>query len=268
MPFQTDGSSHENGIKNEKDTVKWFNENPNNDISKTLEIKYESTIVENSWKHEGGTKKTMDASFKLENGLMKGVSLKNHKVGTFDWKNTTPKKLNMSWSPALDAELKTFKYQNQNIDTEISKELRDELADIFNEQLNSITSEDIAKLVSSFYKTEEHTNYIIINDNKTQQFILIPESNLAQYCAPKRPHKFIIRSTSRAKTSRKIWIESCNSKNKKLMENTNLRIRLVLNNGPTAFFGQSKSSIPCLKIQQDNVDKFISNCSDKVSVRY
>jgi hypothetical protein len=49
--------------------------------------------------------------------------------------------------------------------------------------------------------------------------------------------------------------------------NTCLRIRLVLNNGVNALVGQSsknKSSVPCIKIQQDNVDLFISTLSDKV----
>ena len=42
--------------------------------------------------------------------------------------------------------------------------------------------------------------------------------------------------------------------------NTHLRVRLVLNNGINALVGQSgknKSSVPCIKIQQDNVEHFI-----------
>ena len=49
--------------------------------------------------------------------------------------------------------------------------------------------------------------------------------------------------------------------------NTCLRIRLVLNNGVNALVGQStknKNSVPCIKIQQDNVDYFISTISEKV----
>jgi hypothetical protein len=46
---------------------------------------------------------------------------------------------------------------------------------------------------------------------------------------------------------------------------------LHLNNGIAALLGKSeknKSSVPCLKIQQDNVEEFIANCYDRVIVNY
>jgi ribosomal protein L12E/L44/L45/RPP1/RPP2 len=49
--------------------------------------------------------------------------------------------------------------------------------------------------------------------------------------------------------------------------NTCLRIRLVLNNGVNALVGQStknKTSVPCIKIQQDNVDYFINTLNEKI----
>ena len=49
--------------------------------------------------------------------------------------------------------------------------------------------------------------------------------------------------------------------------NTNLRIRLVLNNGVNALIGQStknKSSMPCLKIQQDRVNLLLTQLEDPI----
>ena len=53
--------------------------------------------------------------------------------------------------------------------------------------------------------------------------------------------------------------------------NTFLRIRLVLNNGVNALVGNSsknKSSVPCLKIQQDKVDKFLNQMENKKIEKY
>ena len=82
------------------------------------------------------------------------------------------------------------------------------------------------------------------------------------------PDGYILKSSSRAKTSRQIWIRSSDGCEE---INTNLRIRLVLNNGITALLGKSKankSSCASLKIQQDNVDTFISKCFGKVIAKY
>ena len=49
--------------------------------------------------------------------------------------------------------------------------------------------------------------------------------------------------------------------------NTNLRIRLVLNNGVNALLGQSssnKTSVPCLKIQQDRVNLLMNGIVDPI----
>jgi len=100
---------------------------------------------------------------------------------------------------------------------------------------------------------------------KKKEFILIHESNLEPYI--NTSHTFILKSGQRARQSRQIWIKSSDGSE----INTNLRIRLVLNNGITALLGSSeknKVSVPCLKIQQDKVDTFISNCVGKVIVKY
>ena len=49
--------------------------------------------------------------------------------------------------------------------------------------------------------------------------------------------------------------------------NTYLRIRLVLNNGVNALVGTSlknKTSVPCIKIQQDNIEFFLQSIENKL----
>ena len=53
--------------------------------------------------------------------------------------------------------------------------------------------------------------------------------------------------------------------------NTNLRMRLVLNNGVNALVGTSsknKCSVPCIKIQQDQVDIFLHSIENKKIEKY
>lgn len=258
MPFPNKGENHYTGIKNEEDVVNYLNKNPTNLITKFLEQNNNSTIK--SFKHEGGTKQKMDASYNLENGKTKGVSIKHHDKGTFDWVNTTkgvPK--------FLKSEIEMFKNRHFNKPIPKKCSIRNELDDIFSNYLDKLTSKDIAELLSKCYKTEENTDIIIINDKKNNSLRMICMSNLESYC--NQDNDFILKSTPRAKTSRQIWIKCADGSE----INTYMRIRLHLNNGITALLGMSKknnSSVPCLKIQQDNVDKFISKCIGTVSIKY
>ena len=258
MPFPNQGQNHSIGIQNEKQLVNYLMNNLHCTINKYLEKIYSSSIQ--LWKHEGGTKQKMDASFQLENGKIFGVSIKNHKTGTFDWINTTK-----GVSESLKEKILNFK--KNNIDMPIPKKggIRTTLENIFSLYLDNLTSKDITELLNKSYKIEENTNFIIINNNKSKQLIMLNESNLDLYCNPNHNHEFILKRKN-AKTSRQIWI-----KKDEIEINTHLRIRLTLNNGITALLGRSKcnkTSVPSLKIQQDNVDEFISKCSDKIITNY
>ena len=53
--------------------------------------------------------------------------------------------------------------------------------------------------------------------------------------------------------------------------NTNLRLRLVLNNGITPLWGRSKSNkntTPCVKIQQDKLDHYLSQITNPIIDNY
>ncbi len=256
MTFPSEGQNHTNGIKNEENIVHYMMNNPECAINKHLEKDNDSSIQ--LWKHEGGTKQKRDASFQLANGKTMGVSIKHHDKGTFDWINTTK-----GIPEFLKEEIATFK--RDNMDTPIPKKggIRDELDNKFSSYLDNLTSDDIRELLSKIYKTEEDTKYIIVNDKKSNQLILLDESNLEFYCSSNSSHQFILKKKN-AKTSRQIFIKNTDGSE----TNTNLRIRLHLNNGITALLDKSKTSVPCLKIQQDNVDDFISKCVDKVITNY
>ena len=270
MPFPNQGENHANGISNEKNIVNYLSSHPDCTINKHLEQVNCSSIIE--WKHEGGTKQKRDASYQLENGVRMGISIKNHDNGTFDWINTTK-----GVPECLKQEIVNFKKNactdmfacpTGPTDTPIPKKggVREELDNIFSTYLDNLTSTDIIELLSKIYKTEENTNYIIVNDKKTNKLIMFDELNLDTYCNPNHNHNFILKK-SYAKTSRQIFIK----KDDGVEINTNFRIRLLLNNGVSALLGKStknKTSVPCLKIQQDNVDEFINNCVDKVITDY
>lgn len=261
MPFPNKGQNHYNGIKNEKDIVNYFNEHPDNSITKFLEEEYNDRIE--SWKHEGGTQQKKDISFNLMNSDKTGAfSVKKHETGTFDYENTTK-------CVPEDLKKKIIDFKNKNKDKSIPEKggIRDELDNIFSSYLDNISSDEITELLDKTYQKEEDTKHIIINDIKFKRLILLDKSNLDEYFNSNNYHNFILKSSSRAKTSRQIWIKSADGNE----INTNLRIRLHLNNGITALLSKSKAnktSVPCFKIQQDNVDEFISKCFDKVIIYY
>ena len=105
MPFPNKGENHATGINNEKFIVNYLNNNTDNNITRHLSELNESSII--SFKHQGGTKQKMDASYTLENEQIRGISIKNHKTGTFDWANTTK-----GVPESLKSEIKEFKQQN------------------------------------------------------------------------------------------------------------------------------------------------------------
>jgi len=262
MPFLNNGETHASGIKNECDIVNYMITHPENLITKELEKTHNSSITE--WVHEGGTKQKKDASFKLTSGEIFGISIKNHdgktKSGSFDWENTTC---------GVPEELKNkiIEFKKKYSNTPVNSILRSELADIFSLYLDNLSSDSVSVLLDKIYQAEPDTKYIIINHKKLNELILVNKSNLDEYFNATHKHHYILKSTPKAKTSRQIWIKTPDGNE----INTNLRVRLLLNNGITALLGQSeknKSASPCLKIQQDNILGFIAKCIGKIIIKY
>tara|TARA_Y100000741_G_C18180009_1_gene528891 strand:- start:98 stop:892 length:795 start_codon:yes stop_codon:yes gene_type:complete len=264
MPFLTDGSVHYDGIKNEWDAINYMNENPNNTINKYLEKKYNSKII--TWIHVGGTKHVMDALVEFEDGNKVGVSIKNHKskTSTFDWLNTT------MFTP-LELINKVKKFKQDNIGSHIPNKggkLRCCLRLMFLAYQRNNSTALVTDVLHKIYTREPATKELLINNEVNKCLILIDKkNNLDKYFNKENKHTFILKSSRKRSLSKQIWIATKDGGD----INTHLRIRICLNNGITALLGQSKAnsnSSVCIKIQQDNVSRFISECNDKVYLSY
>jgi hypothetical protein len=279
MPFRTDGSSHADGVANEHNVINTMNANPANLINFALAHVHGSPVQ--NWSHQGGTGSKADAFVNFENGQEKDVSIKNHAgSGTFDWLNTThlPNALSQIRPriDALKADFKKMKAEMEDsadpeddatngIDEFITGIARTELENLLNTHIQQLTSADIGSLLSDLYA--KYPEYILIHDKKNSKYILMHKSktNMAVYFNSGLVFK--LKATDAAKTSRQIFVVAPDGTEK----NTHLRIRFVLNNGVTALLGLSsanKSSVPVLKIQQDNVADFITSATDKTEHAY
>ena len=101
-----------------------------------------------------------------------------------------------------------------------------------------------------------------INDLETGRLIVFEHSEIDAFRS-REDDEFFLKSTPRARTSATIW-----RRREGVETNTTLRLRLVLNNGIGAFLklptSKNKSSVPTLKIQQDNVKSLLSRVKSVV----
>jgi hypothetical protein len=253
MVFPHQGENHIIGIKNEKDIVAFMNSNPSCNFNNLLKITFVEENAENmKWEHKGGTGTKSDAIVHLPSNEHIGISIKNHKEGTLDWVNT---------SKGLDENVKQLikefqkKYSsNENVVVNVDKKMRYELDLIFSQILDNYDNNRLSVMLDELY--HKYPEFILINDLKNKRFISFNKFNLERLF--NKDNNFIFKSSPRAKTSRQIWLKNVDGTE----INTNLRIRIHLNNGINALFSK-KGSVPCIKIQQDNVDEFIACCSDK-----
>jgi hypothetical protein len=258
--FKTDGSTHFSGIKNEHNLVEFLNKN-DSIIGNHLRPSTDYLV-----KHKGGTQCKADAlviNTSDSNIPSFSLSIKNHKTGTFDWLNSTkgfPNELS-SFLKERTKEIKTNYSQHQNLDI-----TREEVDTLFSNTLSQLKNNDgfIREILDSIY--QKYTDGILINCEKEQKLVYFEKKELkelqgvpgSQYFLKHKPGTCsanIIRSAINSKEGEKEEI------------NTYLRIRLVLNNGVNALVGTSlnnKTSVPCIKIQQDNVEEFLNSIENKI----
>ena len=253
MVFPHEGENHRDGVQNELNFVKNMNSNPDNDISKHIK---KSKSIDNDdalvYRQAGGTQTKTDCIIE-KYGIP--FSIKNHKGGTFDYTNTTT---------PIDTNLrkKIKEYKDENINKPINSIIRREISKILSTYLNEIESNTIKQILKDIY--EKYPDWILINDVRTKTYNLIHKTYLIDTFMSE--HTYFLKST-RATSSRQIWIVDSNGNE----TNTHLRMRVVLNNGVNALLGQSsknKTSVPCMKIQQDKVQLFLKNCENKVTTTY
>lgn len=267
MPFTTDGRVHRSGISNEHAICNFLN-------TKSIVIRAALCPAGSTVEHRGGTGSKADAEIVLpahagaEAGAgeeaaskNKTISIKHHKMGTFDWLNSSaaiPVALKATLHTALQAIRATYDASTK-VDAD-EKTARVSVENLFAEHLRALPSNSIKALLSGCYAI--YTDYIIIKDVAKNELVAfdrsknIPELRTFDSCS------YYLKSSARAKTSAQIWRRH---ETDGLEMNTKLRLRLVLNNGVSALLGKSvsnKCSVPCLKIQQDDVSHFLTSLTD------
>jgi hypothetical protein len=258
--FKKDGSTHHSGIKNEHNIVDWLNQEESS-IGQFLRPKEELKV-----QHKGGTQCKADAIVinTLDNSVLTTLSIKNHKTGTFDWLNST-KGFPDDLSAILKEKTKEIKANyliHQNLDV-----CREEIDTLFSSTLSDLKSNHdfIQSILESIY--QKYTDGILINAEKEQTLVYFEKKELKELQAPNDSFRFSLKHTPGTCSA------SIIRTNIETLEeiNTHLRIRLVLNNGVNALVGTSlknKCSVPCIKIQQDQVDSFIHSIENKKIEKY
>ena len=264
MPFTTDGRVHHSGISNEHAICNFLN--TKSTVLRTALCPAGSTV-----EHRGGTGSKADAEIVMAPSAgaaaaaaagaeNKSISIKHHKMGTFDWLNSSaaiPAALKATLHTALQAIRATYDASTK-LDAD-EKAARVSVENLFAEHLRALPSDSIKALLSGCYAI--YTDYIIIKDVAKNQLVAFDRSKNIPELRTFDSSTYYLKSSARAKTSAQIWRREADGRE----INTKLRLRLVLNNGVSALLGKSasnKGSVPCLKIQQDDVSHFLASLTD------
>lgn len=253
--FKTDGSTHYSGIKNEHNLVDFLNKDESI-IGKHLRPSTDFLV-----KHKGGTQCKADAIIinTLDNSIFTTLSIKNHKTGTFDWLNSTkgfPNEIS-TFLKERTKEIKTNYSLHQNLDS-----TREDLDTLFSNTLSQLKNNDgfLREILDSIY--QKYTDGILVNCEKEKILVYFEKKELKELQGFTDSTYFLKHKPGTC--SAQIMRSSNNSFEE---INTYLRIRLVLNNGVNALVGTSlknKTSVPCIKIQQDNVEDFLNTIENKL----
>ena len=252
MPYNTTGASHRDGVSNEQKIVQFLNSTADD---KALKLKYLfGANLNMQFIQIGGTKSVSDMDIlDISGQKVCGVSIKNHKQGSYDYVNTS--KLG-DYLPAaivltLKEGVKAIKEKYFEQEDKLS-EAREEVSALLEQSFAQFNDVIIRQVIQTI--NVRNPKLIMINDIRNKQLKCYHESAFTELSAePYKSENTYTLKTTRAKTSRQI------------MRNgvvTNLRLRVSLNNGVKALLGLSKAnkySIPVIKIQQDSVDKVLKN---------
>jgi hypothetical protein len=189
-----------------------------------------------------------------------GGSVKLHRSGTFDHANIS-KVLDYLPCESLQKMLVDLRRDHFKDESAVSR-VRNEIKNASNTMLNIMTSDGIRRLLIAI--DERTPEWMFVRRPKEMSVFRHSEiRELSEF--PKDPSWTYVLKSARAKESRQIWREKDG-----LSVNTNLRVRLVTNNGVNALLGLSKqkenskkkpntNSIITIKIQQDQVDKLLAS---------
>ena len=250
MPYNTDGGSHRDGVSNEQKIVDHLN--TSNGKSLNLHELFGQDSLQ--FVQIGGTTSVSDMDILSSTGMrVCGVSIKNHKQGTYDYVNTSKLQqyLPENVVTAIKEGVAAIKAKYNGDESKLP-EARKEVEDLLERAFARISSNIIKSILQMI--NARNPKLVIINDIKDKKLKCYHESSFTELSVEpyKATNTYALKST-RAKTSRQICRNGVV---------TNLRVRIVLNNGVKALIGLSKAnkhSIPVIKIQQDNVNALLES---------
>ena len=240
--FNTTGQVHFSGIKNEHESIKLLNE---------------WAIYSEEVKHFGGTKQKEDA--KAGN---QGISIKHKKglkSGSFDWVNTS-NLLHFSHLTeyghfdTFNAWVRVIRNSKTDLQQNSIDVVRDEFNRVCNLGLKLMRQSDLQAFVTNSLFNDLD---IVINDTKAGVLYHTPNHGLRSTQLIERGFEVEAIPSDKIATSRKLVL-----RRGVYTVDTGLRIRLTSNNGIKAMLGVSKankSSIPVLKLQQDNIQRLVNS---------
>ena len=249
MVYRDDGSSHKNGVANETFFVDFVN-------TRSVLIRHVVCPPDHTMKQHGGTQSKIDAEVVGPDGsTLYTLTIKNHKKGTFDWVNTTSCDVLTSVKENLEKFRESCVPAPQT--AEEARRFRSTFNEIFSRAIRSIENDDalIQSILQRCY--EKNPEYLVVNNVNTREFILARTRESTPELGTYENWTYFLKF-GRAQTSGQVWRRRGDGEE----VNTHLRLRLVSNNGITAFF--FKNSVPCLKLQQEHVDGFIQKLYEPV----
>ena len=245
MPYNIDGEVHHAGVANEDNTVNLCNSR----IPTNIQEAYPEKRL--TFRKEGGTNQVSDMGIYADDVRVAGGSDKLHRNGTFDHVNTS-KVLDYLPCESLQKMIVDFRRDHFR-DASAVDSVKVKIKDATNSMWNTMTSDSIRKLLISL---DERTPEWMFVREPTEMSVFRHSEMLELSEFPKDESWTYVLKSARAKESRQIWREKDG-----LSVNTNLRVRLVTNNGVSALLGLSnanKNSILTVKIQQDQVGKLLN----------
>ena len=238
MAFRTDGSSHHDGIKEEKAIV--------NDRELLKEMFNLSDNFEAI--HKGGTQNKADLVVK-DGSLEKKISVKKKiklSTGSYDYVNSSA----ALSDPIFNEVKKTASdISNSGLSVEAA---RKKFTASCHETMHDMTSQNIKDILVYHVLNKNLDIEIVLSETSTKSVYgySFKDTPLAESIKNHTP-KF---KWGWGKTSAKIVFEDDDGN----IHDHNIRGRLVSNNGITAMLpSSSKSSVPVFKVQQDGVHKIV-----------
>ncbi len=251
MAYSTDGSSHADGIKNEKQLKEYLQKGTARTLYPSLSESFE--VIK-----RGGTqfKQDLEISDGDNKILISAKKKTDINDGSFDWLNSSSA---MKESESLKQFAEAVKVVGKASPPYCSAKLA--VLNASHKAIATITSEDLKSILEKHVAEKNENMKIMITETSTGKNWEYSFNESPLYHSIKNHTPGII--LERGIDSARVLFSDDNNK----VLDHGLRIRVVTNNGIGALIGTSdanKTSIGVLKFQQDNIPKLIKDLGDKI----